>query len=358
MKSFDIFIWTSNCEDFTGEGLLARSFIKKIFKNKNDVKIFSNNNDLAFNFGKFSLIKKKDFKNSFIDKYLKLYYGIFLIWYYHLKGKKTAYINYLPLWNFLIFVLLPKKTILGPITGGVHYNNQQVLGKIIRKIFFPYFYKFSLKILFYKYKYAFFSTSMLKRYIPKKYLKRCVFNLALLAYQSNTNQSIKKDIDFIFYYKKHPNKFNDFIIKIINLLTLKKYKIYIVGDFLQTKGVINLGVLEKVKLLMYLKKCKFSVNNGENFLSLFALDCYASSIIIFYNNLLDSKENFFDHKYFIPINFSNTKMAYKKINNIIKKKKFFIKFNDSKIINKRKQIESSVLSLIPNNFTNTQIEVN
>jgi hypothetical protein len=350
MKNFNIFIWTSDCEDFTGEGLLARCFIKKIFKNYNKVRIFSNNKDFAFNFGKFSLIKKKNFKNSFIDKYLKLYYGIFLIWYYHLKGKKTAYINYLPLWNFLIFILLPKKTILGPITGGVHYNNKKVLSKIIRKIFFPYLYKFSIKILFYKYKYAFFSTSMLKRYIPAKYLKRCVFNLALLVYQSNTNQTIKKDIDFIFYYKKHPNKSNDFIIKIIDLLILKKYKIYIVGDFLKKKSVINLGILEKVKLLIYLKKSKFSINNGENFLSLFAIDCYASSIVIFYNNLLDFNENFFNTKYFIPINFSNIKSAYKRIDNIIKKKIFFVKFNDSKIINKRKQIESSVLRLTLNNF--------
>ena len=28
------------------------------------------------------------------------------------------YLNYLPLWNFLIFILLPPKTLLGPITGG------------------------------------------------------------------------------------------------------------------------------------------------------------------------------------------------------------------------------------------------
>ena len=352
MKSFNIFIWTSDCENFTGEGLLARSFIKKIFKNNNKVRIFSNNNDFVFNFGKFSLIKKKDFKNSFIDKYFKLYYGIFLIWYYHLKGKKTAYINYLPLWNFLIFVLLPKKTILGPITGGVHYNNKQILSKIIRKIFFPYLYKFSVKILFYRYKCAFFSTSMLKRYVPRKYLKRCVFNLALLAYQSNTTQIIKKDIDFIFYYKRHPNKSNDFIFNIIDLLLLNKHKIYIVGDFLLKKNVINLGVLAKEKLLIYLRKSKFSINNGENFLSLFALDCYASRTIIFYNNLLDFNERFFNAKYFVPINFSNIKSAYKRINSIIRKRKFFIKFDDAKIINKRKQIESCVLNLLPDNFYN------
>ena len=34
------------------------------------------------------------------------------------KNKEICYINYLPLWNFLIFILLPPKTILGPVTGG------------------------------------------------------------------------------------------------------------------------------------------------------------------------------------------------------------------------------------------------
>jgi len=347
MKNFDIFTWASDCEDFTGEGILARCFITKIFQNKNKVRIFSNNNDFEFNFGKFSIIKKKKFKSNFNSKYLMLFFGIFLIWYYHLKGKKTAYINYLPLWNFFIFILLPKKTILGPITGGIYYNNKQFLSKIIRKVIFPLLYKISMKILFYKYKYAFFSTSMLKKYVSKKYLKRSVFNISLLTYQSNTSSRIKKEIDFIFYYKRHPNKSNDFIIKIIDLLLLKKYKIYVVGDFLQKKGVKNLGFLSKEKLLVHIKNSKFSINNGENFLSLFAIDCYASSTIVFYNNLLKFNENF-NAKYFIPINFSNQSSAYKIINKIFKKRRNFKKFDDTKIVYKRYQIERCISEFITN----------
>jgi len=347
MKNFDTFIWASDCEDFTGEGILARCFIKKIFLNKNKLRIFSNNNDFEFNFGKFSAIKKKKFKNNFTSKYLMPYFGIFLIWCYHLKGKKTAYINYLPLWNFLIFILLPKKTILGPITGGIYYNNKQFLSKIIRKIIFPLLYKISIKILFYKYKYAFFSTVMLKKYVSKKYLKRSVFNIALLEYQSNTSLRIEKEIDFIFYYKRHPNKSNDFIIKIIDLLLLKKYKIYVAGDFLPKKGVKNLGFLSKEKLLIHIKNSKFSINNGENFLSLFAIDCYASSTIVFYNNLLKFNENF-NAKYFIPINFSNESSAYKTINKIFKKRRNFKKFDDTKIVYKCYQIERRISEFITN----------
>ena len=31
MKKFDVFVWASDFEDFTGEGLLARCFVKKYF---------------------------------------------------------------------------------------------------------------------------------------------------------------------------------------------------------------------------------------------------------------------------------------------------------------------------------------
>ena len=48
---------------------------------------------------------------------LSAYWGIILIWKYHLLKNKVSYINYLPIWNFFLFLLLPKKTILGPITG-------------------------------------------------------------------------------------------------------------------------------------------------------------------------------------------------------------------------------------------------
>jgi hypothetical protein len=338
MKNFDIFIWASDFENFTGEGLLARSFIKHLFIN-DKIKIHSNYGEFFVKSKKYLIIKKKKINNNFFSKYLLIYYGIFLIWYYHLKGKKTVYLNYLPLWNFFIFILLPKKTILGPITGGVHYNTNLFFSRLIRKSIFPFLYRASLKILFYKYKHFFFSTAMLKKYIPKKNLHRCTFNLALLTYVKNNIRKIHKKFDFLFYYKIHPNKSNIFLTSIIDLLLLKKYKICIVGDFLKKKGVINLGILDREKLLAYLKKSKFAINNGENFLSLFALDCYASSTFVFYNNLLDPNKDLFNLNYFISLDFSNTKIAYKKINYVFKCKKNFNQFDQIKIIKKYNQIK-------------------
>lgn len=338
MKNFDIFIWASDFENFTGEGLLARNFIKNFFLNEK-IKIHSNYCEFFFKSKEYLITKKKKYKNNFFTKYLLIYYGIFLIWYYHLNGKRTVYLNYLPLWNFFIFILLPKKTILGPITGGVHYEINSFFNRLIRKIIFPLLYRASLKILFYKYKHFFFSTAMLKKYIPKKYLHRCTFNLAVLAYVKNNSRKIYKKIDFLFYYKIHPNKSNIFITSIVDLLLLKKYKIYIVGDSLKKEGVINLGILDREKLLIYLKKSKFAINNGENFLSLFALDCYTSSTFVFYNNLLNPYRDLFNSNNFISLDFSNTKIAFQKINYVFKSKKNFSKFDQIKIIKKYNQIK-------------------
>ena len=143
MIKYNIFVWSSDYENFTGEGLLARCFVENYFKNKGTIKIISNNSDYILK-KKYSFLKKKKYFNTFLTKYLYPFYGVILVWYYHLKGKQTCYVNYLPLWNFLIFILLPKETILGPITGNIYKDNFYNLNTFFRKIIFPIFYFISL----------------------------------------------------------------------------------------------------------------------------------------------------------------------------------------------------------------------
>ena len=51
------------------------------------------------------------------------------------KNKTICYVNYLPLWNFLLFVFLPPNTLLGPITGGSLYNKNSLINYILKKIY-------------------------------------------------------------------------------------------------------------------------------------------------------------------------------------------------------------------------------
>ena len=97
------YIWSCEYNNNTGEGRLAKKFIKYFYSKK-----------------KFKILTPKN--NFKFSNYLYQIFGIFVLWFYFLLGKKTVYLNYLPLWNFLIFFLVPPKTEFGPITGSIQIN--------------------------------------------------------------------------------------------------------------------------------------------------------------------------------------------------------------------------------------------
>ena len=110
--------WSCEFSKNTGEGQLARKFINS-YNHSKEIKI---------------IIPKYNFLFS---KYLYQFYGIFVLWYHYFLGKKIIYINYLPLWNFIIFLFCPPKTIFGPITGSVQINKIKNIKSLIRFTVFP-----------------------------------------------------------------------------------------------------------------------------------------------------------------------------------------------------------------------------
>ena len=113
-----------------GEGVLANKFITDLKKyNKNYIfKIktvsFSNTKFLRNIFG------------SIADRFIFPSLGILYLWFVYIfkEHKKICYVNYLPLWNFLLFLFLPPKTIMGPITGGSKYLKKPYFNYYLRKI--------------------------------------------------------------------------------------------------------------------------------------------------------------------------------------------------------------------------------
>jgi len=98
-----IYYWANNVKSNSGEGILALNFLS-LLKTKYKNYTFTNLNNFVQ-------------RESFFYNYILPIFGVLKLWIYHMKGNKVCYINYLPIWNFLIFLALPKKTILGPITG-------------------------------------------------------------------------------------------------------------------------------------------------------------------------------------------------------------------------------------------------
>ena len=111
------------------------------------------------------VVKKINF--NFFYNYLSPIYGIFKIYVNSFKYKNICYLNFLPLWNFIIFLFLPKKTILGPITGSVYKSKIRDLNSLCRKYIIPILYNISLLIINKKKK-LIFPTSILEKIVRSK----------------------------------------------------------------------------------------------------------------------------------------------------------------------------------------------
>ena len=122
-----------------------------------------------------------NFLKKIIDyKYISPFYGIIICWLNYLKKRRVAYINYLPLWNFFIFLFLPPKTIIGPITGGANYKNKF---NLVRTVIFPLLFKVSeLFIIVRKYNLV-FSTDLLKKYLFKFTINKSKFNFVIKKFK-------------------------------------------------------------------------------------------------------------------------------------------------------------------------------
>ena len=117
----------------------------------------------------------------------------------------------------------------------------------------------------------------------KKKFKKILFNFVLINYVPLKKNNSKKIYDLVVYYRVHKNKSNSEIVYLIEKLLAQKFKIIVVGDKLNIKGLVNEINLPKKKLFQIIKKSKFALNSGENSLSLFMFDCISNGVKTFVN---------------------------------------------------------------------------
>ena len=287
MKKINTVIWASNLSSETGEGILAKHFLENFFlKNKKKL-VEIKTLEQSFIYNDYNFLKKKIINNnSFLHKYFGPFYGIYYLW--SNRDKNIVYINYLPLWNFLIFLFLPKKTIIGPITGGIYNNEVANFSSFLRKYIFPILYKISVFIIYRKFKGVIFSTDLLRNYIPKSRYRFTLFNFVFthffLKYKKKNTKKKTKIFDLIFYNRNHSAKTSIIRNSIINFLS-RHYKICVVGDFYNNINVINYGYVARNKIYDLLEKSKIALTSEENFFSLFVIDAINCNLkIISFNN--------------------------------------------------------------------------
>ena len=314
MKNKNLLIWASDLSPNTGEGILARAFISELLRVQkyNKIKIKTLEQNIYLTNKNLKKIKYKEIKtNSFIHKYLGPIYGSFYLL-FNAHKYQTAYINYLPLWNFTLFYILPKKTILGPITGGIYLKSVENFNLFIRKYFFPIFIGVSKLIIKKKFKKLIFSTHILNKYMKKN--KFYLFNFVKILFH-RYHHNTKKKYDILFYNRNHPTKHSTNVKKILNSLS-EVYKIAVIGDYYPQKKVINFGWIKRNEVFTLIKKSKLTFSSAENFFSIFTIDCVSHSIPIIYDSKLKLNTELINN-YFIGINLSKITEAKTKIFNLL-----------------------------------------
>jgi hypothetical protein len=308
-----IYVWASDFRESSGEGRLARLYVQKALRCKyNYVKVISPDfNYIFINKKIYKRTKKKRVNfNSNFYKYFYPLMGCVISWYYFIFKKNFVYLNYLPLWNFLIFVLLAPKTKIGPITGS------KILGRDkIRRFIIPFLYKISILIIYIRNSNIFFSTDNLEHYVKKK-LPNKKFNFVLKYLKKEKNITHIKTNDVVVYFRKHNNKNNNFFKKITKWMVKEGISITAYGDFLNVKGVKNLGNIKFKKSIEVIKKSKIAINSSENFYTFFMMDCLNNGTYV----LCDKKtlpNKVLLNKYIIQSDYEKFIITYKKLLNCL-----------------------------------------
>jgi hypothetical protein len=286
-----LYCWVCDLSQNTGEGKLANLFIEQK-KIHNHIKYFS---------VKSIQVKNEIFLKILNFKYFSPFIGIVYCWFFFFKKKKAAYINYLPFWNIFIFILLPPKTIFGPITGGANFRKDKI--NIIRKYIFPVLYKISEFFIYLRLKKIIFSTDLLKVYLNNKTLIKSDFNYIFNIKKKNNNSIGIKNIDFLIYYRKHKNKESFFPYKFLKKIISLNFRVNIVGDYLNYPSVINHGYINNKLLNKLLSRTNYTIASNENLYSIFIMECINHGVKIIINSNEKNNIKFFK-KNFINIDYN------------------------------------------------------
>lgn len=306
-----IIFWASDFSKESGEGKLARLFISKL----NDYKQINKSRMIKSVFIKKEKATNKKFFFSWVHKYIGPIFGIIKLWFFFLKGWRTCYLNYLPLWNFVIFLFLPPNTILGPITGTILKDNNFFLKNLLEKI--------SIFIIKLRHKNIIFSNNFYQNIFPQSCHNFILSNFFI------KKKSNKKKYDFIFYIRNEFYKKNIFFQKLINELLQLNFKIATIGDKLNLSTIKNFGYCDNKKACAIISLSKCAVGNRENLYSFFIQDCLKYNLTTFYNKEFKQYE-LFKFNNFYPMIYDDPKKAIKEI---LRKMKIKTKTNSLKKIN-------------------------
>ena len=331
MRKKTIFAWACDFSSFRGEGILARNFAKD-FSNIKKVNIFVKTPHNTYLVSNGEIKKNKKYEKKIInfnlfENYYWPIFGILYLWINYFKSKKILYLNFIPLWNFLLFYFLPPKTLIGPITGFLPKNKIESFSGLIRIILIPFFYRLTMLVIFKRFKSLLFSTDLLKNMFLKRDRFKLNFNYLLF---SNLKKKIKfvknKRIDLLIYNRNYSVKEHFKLNNLIKYLLKKGYNVSCVGDKINNiRGLKNYGIISRKKVNKMLKITKLIISSPENPYSLFTIDALNMGTKVLFDKKYQKKLLFLNYNSNHYINLDN--QNFDRIERVIKSKSDRINLN-------------------------------
>ena len=331
MRKKNIFAWACDFSSFRGEGILARNFAKDL-SNIKKVNIFVKTPDNTYLVSSGVIKKNKKYEKKIINfNLIENYYwpiiGILYLLIKYFKSKKILYLNFMPLWNFLLFYFLPPKTLIGPITGFLPKKKIENFSGLIRIILVPFFYRLSMLIIFIRFKILLFSTDLLKNLFLQKDHFKLNFNYLLFSSLKKKRKIVKnKKIDLLIYNRNYSVKEHFKLNNLIKYLLKKGYKVSCVGDrIVNIKGLKNYGIVSREKVKKLLKITNLIISSPENPYSLFTIDAINMGTKVLFDKKYKKKLLFLNYNSNNYINLDN--QNFHNIEKIIKNKSDRINLN-------------------------------
>ena len=290
-----------------GEGVLAREYIKNLSKDKSDIifKVISPSLITKVFSGNIIDEKKTNDHVNYKSFYHKYLLPIIYIFKTNIKFRKekVIYLNYLPLWNFLIFLFKSKNTELGLVVSTE--NNIKLnfsMNNLLRIILLPLLEKISIFIIKQR------GISNLTCATPISYQKLKNSNIIVRDgfFLPNIDLSqiakTKKKYNFCIYFRNHPTRYPSETISIINKLA-DKYKIAVIGEFyndLSNDNIFVFNNLDRYQSLNILNISSTFINIGDNGYSLMSREAIVLGInlIVFSPSInIEEHANYLKYNY-------------------------------------------------------------
>ncbi len=274
-----------------GEGRLARLLIR----NKFDLKIGVEQKQSILDAKSGDILTPKAVSGSRWQRAVPAYMWLLkqTIQLHFVNKPHVAILNYLPLWNILFFLLVPKSVILGPITGSGPVNHrhlalsrwQYVSINLTRNCFIPLLYKLSALIIKWRslsvkpatpaVSFALGYTDSNPRFVEA--------NCLPIKFVGSVCSGNVRSIDAIAYIGPHCLKNSALTIQVMNNLASDGYKIVLIGQtgpgFQIHESVEHHSILNHDTLLSYMRSCITSLSLSVEQGGFFSFEAAASGCV-------------------------------------------------------------------------------